>query len=227
MIAAAAVALGLAPAAPAAAQIGASVAVHSDYRYRGYSLSQDRPAAALNLSYDHRTGLYAGGSVATVDTAEESWRPMGALAYAGYARRGARGPTWDVGVSALKVKYHAFPYRSASNEEIYAGVVGERLSLRLAYAPDYFDLRQKTLYLDLGAAFRPAPGWRVFGHAGLLSRVGGRSAPDGRSERYDLSAGAARRIGPAEILVQVTEAGPGGPRGPDHDGVTVSASWYF
>lgn len=152
---------------------------------------------------------------------------MGHFAHAGYARRGARGPAWDVGVSTLRVKYHEFPYRSVSNGEIYAGAIGDHVSLRAAYAPDYFETRQKTLYLDLGAAFRPAPAWRVFGHAGLLAKVGGPSTPGGRSERYDLSAGAARRIGPAEIIVQVTETGPGGSRGPDHDGLTVSASWFF
>lgn len=217
----------MALAAPAAAQLGASVSLHSDYRYRGYSLSQERPAAALNLSYDHRTGLYAGGTLATVNAAGEGWRPMGHFAHAGYARRGARGPAWDVGVSTLRVKYHEFPYRSVSNDEIYAGAIGDHVSLRAAYAPDYFETRQKTLYLDLGAAFRPAPAWRVFGHAGLLAKVGGPSTPGGRRERYDLSAGAARRIGPAEIIVQVTETGPGGSRGPDHDGLTVSASWFF
>ena len=217
----------LAWAGPAAAQLGASAAFHTDYRYRSYSLSQERPAAALNLAYDHGSGLYAGGSLLAAETARRGWRPIAQLAYAGYARRFDRGPTWDVGVSALRVKYYDFPFRTVRNEEVYAGVVGDHASLRLAYAPDYFDQGRKTLYIDLGAAYRPAPGWRVFGHAGLLRVIGGGRAPGLRRGRYDLSAGVARRIGRAEILVQATKAGPGRARGPDRDGLALTANWYF
>lgn len=219
--------LGLAAAAPAAAQLGASASLHTDYRYRGYSLSQERPALGLNLSYDHDAGFYAGGSLLAADTERHGWREMGHVAFAGYAKRLGRGPVLDVGASALRVKYHDFPFQTVRNEEVYAGLVGDHASLRLAYAPDYFDLRRKALYLDLGLAWRPAPDWRLFGHAGLLRAVSGGQAPGARRERYDLSAGVARRIGRAEILLQATKAGPGRARGPDHDGLALTASWFF
>ena len=219
--------LALAWGSPAAAQFGASAALHSDYRYRSYSLSLERPAAALNLSYDHGAGLYAGGSLIAADTARRGWRPVLQLAYAGLARRPERGPTWDVGVSTLRVKYYDLPLRTVRYEEVYAGVVGEHASLRLAYAPDYFQTGRKTLYVDLGLAYRPAPDWRVFGHAGLLHPVGGRYSPGARRERYDLSAGVARRIGRAEILLQATTAGPGRARGLDKDGLALTANWNF
>jgi len=219
--------LAIAWTTPAAAQVGAGVAFHSDYRYRGYSLSQERPAVALNLAYDHAAGLYAGGSLIAAETSRYGWRQIGRQVYGGYAKRFARGPIFDFGVSSLRVKYYAFPFRAVENNEAYFGVVGDHASLRIAYAPDYFDQHHKNLYFDLGSAWRPAPDWRLFVHAGLLQTVGGRLAPDARRSRYDLSAGVARRFGRAEILLQGTEAGPGRARGPDHDGLQLTASWNF
>ena len=219
--------LAIASAAPAAAQVGVSAAFHTDYRYRGYSLSQERPAAALNLAYDHGAGLYAGGSLIAAETARYGWRQVGRQVYGGYAKRFTRGPTFDLGVSSLGVKYYDFPFRAVENNEAYLGAVGDHASLRVAYAPNYFDQHHQNLYFDLGSAWRPAPDWRLLAHAGLLQTVGGRLAPGARRCRYDLSVGVARRFGHAEILLQATDSGPGRARGPDHDGLQLTATWNF
>ena len=47
-------------ASPAAAQVGVSASLLTDYLYRGVSLSDGRPAASLTLSYDHPSGAYGG-----------------------------------------------------------------------------------------------------------------------------------------------------------------------
>ena len=43
------------------ARVSGSVAVVSDYLFRGVSLSEGRPAAQLNVNYDDASGWYAGG----------------------------------------------------------------------------------------------------------------------------------------------------------------------
>src|SRR6266508_589758 len=59
-------------ASVAAAQISGTVNLVSDYRYRGTSLSDDKPAAQLGLTYDDASGWYAGLSASTVRYAEPS-----------------------------------------------------------------------------------------------------------------------------------------------------------
>ena len=56
-----AVALLLA-ADPAAAQVAASIGLDSDYRLRGYSLTNDHPAVTAQISYDDPSGFYLTGS---------------------------------------------------------------------------------------------------------------------------------------------------------------------
>lgn len=54
----------LAPAYASAAEspfaLAAETAAHSDYRFRGVSLSNRNPALQADLSVEHRSGLYAG-----------------------------------------------------------------------------------------------------------------------------------------------------------------------
>jgi len=50
-------------ATPAAAEVGASVSVFSDARFRGYSLSSGHPVAVVDISYDHRSGLYGAVTI--------------------------------------------------------------------------------------------------------------------------------------------------------------------
>jgi len=45
-------------ASPAAAQLSGSLSFRTDDRFRGHSLSQGQPTLALDLSYDHPSGLY-------------------------------------------------------------------------------------------------------------------------------------------------------------------------
>src|SRR5688572_11071213 len=48
--------------APALADIGASISVQSDARFRGRSLGRGRPTASLALSYDGPEGVYLGAT---------------------------------------------------------------------------------------------------------------------------------------------------------------------
>src|SRR6478609_1275319 len=55
------VAAGL--AVPATAQVAVEAALQTDYRVRGYSINDEKPAASLSVSYDDPSGTYVGGSL--------------------------------------------------------------------------------------------------------------------------------------------------------------------
>ena len=54
---------GVALSSSVLAQLGASVALDSDYRFRGVSLSGSHPSESLALDYDSADGTYAGASL--------------------------------------------------------------------------------------------------------------------------------------------------------------------
>ena len=76
---------------PAVAEVGATVSVFSEARFRAYSLSAGRPVASLDLSYDDPGGLYGGLSATAVMGGEDSFRPLGLVLNGGYAKRLSSG----------------------------------------------------------------------------------------------------------------------------------------
>jgi uncharacterized protein (TIGR02001 family) len=154
-------------AAQAHAQFASSVALLSDYRYRGVSLSDGQPAAQLSLSYDApSSGGYAGAMVSNVRLSREDAAQV--IGYAGVARRFASDWSWDVGMEYTQYTGH-YSYRYA---EVYAGVNYRHVGVRLYYASDYFGLGRPVLYAELNASQNLGDRWYVFGHAGVLQSNG-------------------------------------------------------
>jgi len=215
----------------ALAEVGLSASVVSDYRYRGLSLSDERAAASVSVSYDHPSGLYAGVRLIGAKSPGRETALMGRMHYAGFAvRRNAR-VSIDAGVLNYNLTSYRGRKRTVDYNELYAGVVGEHFNAHLYYAPDYYQAHLRTLYADLGASLRPAPALRVFGHLGALAPVGGRVFPQSRKVRYDLKAGAALDIGQAELNLSWTRLTPpfapralGGPRA---ERLEVGAAYFF
>ena len=153
------------------------------------------------------------------------------MADVGYVRRLDDGLALDVGASAADVYSYRFPRRREQFGEVYAGLVGDRLSVHLHYSPDYFHAGASTLYADLDGAVRPADGWRLFGHLGALTPLGAPDTPGSHKERYDLSAGVARQIRKVELSLMLSgsQPTPNRPNGKaqDRDTVVLSASYFF
>ena len=73
-------------AQPAAAQVAVELGLQSDYRFRGFSLTDEDPVGTVVLTYDDPSGAYAGGSV--VGTFEDGEPQIVALqGTLGYATR--------------------------------------------------------------------------------------------------------------------------------------------
>src|SRR5204863_4547798 len=115
--------------AEAFAQVSGSASLLSDYRYRGVSLSHNRPAAQLAVAYDDASGWYGGAFASTVQLFYPS-RELQAVSFIGYASRGPSGLSWEAGADYSVVT----GARSYSYPEAYVGVASEKVSARLYYA---------------------------------------------------------------------------------------------
>jgi len=203
-------ATALATAGPAAAQVSLSASLDSDYRLRGYSLTEEQPALSANLGYDAASGLYLGASGIAGYRRDSGPRAVGYIAYGGYAHRFSNGRSLDVGLS--RTRLNAFePYRWSHIRytEVYLGGGTEHFSLRALYSPHYVRPGAQSLYLDFAASARPAERWRVSGHAGLLHYLD-RPRSIGRTDLYDLRAVIAREFDRGDLHVAWTLRGPDG-----------------
>jgi uncharacterized protein (TIGR02001 family) len=193
----------LAAANGAWAQVSGSVALVSDYRYRGVSESGERPALQASLAYDAPSGWYAGAFVSTMARGEEAGTGLRALSYLGYARSLREGYAWDAGFT-----YSADLGRTGYDyPEVHLGLTGERFSARLSWAEDYFGQSHRAVYGELELWQPLAEGLRLLGHLGLLRLTPGSAGAD--RARADLRAGIAMDLGPyALALSWVGRDGP-------------------
>jgi uncharacterized protein (TIGR02001 family) len=149
------------------AQVTAEIELQSDYRTRGYSLSDERPVATVNLGYDDLSGFYLGGSLSGV-WAEGEPQLFAVRGYAGYALRLNRGLSADAGV--IQTHYGASNTfgRAIDYTEFYAGVSSAHLSSHLFYSPDYYGTGHATLYGQVEGSVELAPALVLSAHVGHL-----------------------------------------------------------
>lgn len=187
------------------AQVGAAVSIFSDDRFRGYSLSEGRPVAILDLSYDAPSGLYAGGSASAV-AARGGIRPLGLQVNGGYAARLRPGVTFDLGAIHSEYSRLSGLGGSRSYTEVYAGLAGRWLSSRLSVSPDYFG-QSWALHGEVGAHFSLAREVRLDADLGLLVPMS--SGRYGRYARpvYDARLGISRSVGRLSLHAAVTTRG--------------------
>jgi uncharacterized protein (TIGR02001 family) len=162
-------ALGLALllfAGPARADLSATIALVSDYRFRGVSLSDRHPALQAGLAYDHSSGLFAGVFASNVDL-EAGGSGLGGQLYGGYAWRW--GTDWSSDVGAVRYFFTgSTEIRTNDYTELFAGLSTERFSARLSLTPSYFGSGAPGGYLDLSAARELGSDWTLTAHAGAL-----------------------------------------------------------
>lgn len=181
-------------AVPAAADIGATVSFFSDERFRGYSLSDGRPVAVLDLAYDDPSGFYADASGTGVFRNGHP-SPLGLEVNAGYAKRLKSGTSLDFGVTNSTYSHYFKSHAARSYSEIYAGISRGGLSSRIFLSPHYSESGLWTAYGEVNGSFSPARNWSLDGHAGMLLPL---KTPRG-GERYrtafDWRLGVSRALG--------------------------------
>lgn len=183
--------------ATASAQVAASIGLDSDYRLRGYSLTNDHPAVTAQVSYDDPSGFYLSAS-GLRDLGDEG-RFLGVIADAGYAKRVGHHITLDGGVLRSQIR-SAYPYGLGFKyTELYVGAYVGPIAGRLYYSPDYRTSGQSTIYAELEAGFEPAKKWRLSGHVGLLTYLNSSRYWESGDTHRDWRISLARQFGRFEI----------------------------
>ena len=158
---------GLLPGDSVRAQVTAEIELQSDYRTRGYSLSDERPVATVNLGYDDPSGFYLGGSLSGLWSQGEL-RLFAARGYAGYALRLNRSLAADAGI----VQTHYGPSnafgRTIDHTEFYVGVSSANLSSHAFYSPDYYSTGHAALYGQIEGNIELDPALSLSAHLGHL-----------------------------------------------------------
>lgn len=192
----------------ARAQVTAEIELQSDYRTRGYSVSDERPVATVNVGYDDLSGVYLGGSLSGV-WAEGEPQLFAARGYAGYALRLNRGLSADAGV--IQTHYGASNTfgRAIDYTEFYVGVSSATFSSHLFYSPDYYDSGYATLYGQVEGSVELAPALILSAHAGHLEYLD-QPAYYSLPSRQDWRLSAVRRFGRTSVSLGLSGRIQGG-----------------
>ena len=194
-------------ASPATAQPSAAVSLFSDYRFRGYSLSDGRPVGILDLSYDATNGLYGAVSGSLVASRGEGLKPLGLIVNGGYATRLSSRFALDLGVTHSSYSKYSDRAASLSYTEVYAGISGKLLSARLNVSPDY--VKGGSAYGEVNGNWRLANNLSLTGHVGVIVPFR-RIQPGYRySEDFDWKLGLARQLGPVSLQAAWSAVRPG------------------
>jgi uncharacterized protein (TIGR02001 family) len=224
----AAYAFGLVAPAAAVGQLAGTVAIDSDYRLRGDSLTGERPAVSAEVSYDDPSGFYLGSS-AVVELGHGG-RFLGVIADGGYAKRLNDHVSLDVGVLRTQLRSAARYAPAYEYTEVYAGAYIGAVAARVYYSPDYRNSALSTLYGELEAGFEPAPNWRVSGHGGVLTYLGSNYPYGNGDTLLDWRVSVSRQLGRFEIHSALSGNGPGRHSGDGGDygtALTVGAAFNF
>lgn len=126
----------------------ASVALSSDYVWRGYSQTDNEPAISGSFDYGHASGLYAGTWASNVDFALGSDQAHIEIdAYAGFANEiGDTGVGYDVGM--LRYMYPGTD--DGDWNEYYASLSYSFFSAGVAYSSDVYGSSEDGTYYSLG-----------------------------------------------------------------------------
>jgi hypothetical protein len=172
-------------------------------------LSEGRPVAILDLSYDAPDGIYAALSGTLVASRGDGLQPLGLAMNGGYARRLRSGASFDVGVVHSRYSHYSGLRGSRSYTEAYAGLTGRILGARLSISPNYLGAAHWTLHGAVNAHKDISTRLFLDGEIGVLVPVGSRAYADHLRPEMDLRVGIARKTGP--VTLRATLTGRGGP----------------
>jgi uncharacterized protein (TIGR02001 family) len=212
------------------AQFSGNASLVSDYRYRGVSLSDNKPAAQLGVVYDDASGWYGGAFASTVQLVYPTKRELQVVSFVGYARRMPSGLSWEAGANYSVVTGP----QSYSYPQVYLGVASENVSARLYYAPRYFGQDANVIYGEIAASRPLLDRVRLVMHGGVLqNNSAGAYYPQPDHHVFDVSVGLALDLD--QFNVQLTWVGissanapyPVTETGSKKNSAVLTLSWSF
>ena len=202
---------------PSFAQVSGSVSAETDNWFRGRSISQGQPVISGSLSYDDKSGVYSGATVAFT-IGEQNQGPLSFIGLLGYAKNIDTNLSIDTGAT---VTAYTDRYSGMANDtfvEFHTGLSYKNLTGRVRYSPNFQELNAQTIYIELDKSHRLGDGFNILAHAGLLQQVGGSGSLGERRSRYDLSLGVSKDIGLWNINGSINYGG-------DRGGTYFSGPW--
>jgi uncharacterized protein (TIGR02001 family) len=150
---------GSASAIPARAKMStdygdfsATVTAVSDYRYRGVSRSDERPAIQGSIDWSNPYGLYLGFGASNVDFDEAAHGYLELAAYGGYK--------WSVSGVNVNTGFNYFDYPGEATGEHYEYLEGKvildhdfgvaDMNLGIRISPNYYDNTGLSEYPSIG-----------------------------------------------------------------------------
>lgn len=124
----------------------ASIALASDYVWRGASQTSEKAAISGSFDYAHSSGFYLGTWASNVDFGPTDDSSIEIDLYAGFASDiGETGISYDVGY--LRYVYDGENY---DYNEMYGSLGYSYFTLGLTYTNDYYSTGESGFYYNLG-----------------------------------------------------------------------------
>lgn len=146
--------------------LAGNITVANDYRFRGYTQTNFKPAAQVGIDLSHSSGFYLGNWNSNV-----GWTNGASLEmdfFGGWKGDIGHGLKLDVGVLQYTYPGSSMPV-SPNTTELYVGIGSGPLNFKVSWAPTnwfgYADSKN-AVYLDAKADFPLGDGWGVGLHAG-------------------------------------------------------------
>lgn len=145
--------------------LSGNITVVNDYRFRGYTQTNFKPAAQVGIELAHDSGFYIGNWNSNV-----GWTTGTSIEMDFYG--GWRGDVGGFGLDAGILQY-AYPGAdmavSPNTTELYVGVSKGPFGLKVSYSPTnwfgYADSKN-SWYFDGSGSFDLGDGWSIGLHAG-------------------------------------------------------------
>ena len=158
--------------------LSGNATVVNDYRFRGFSQTDFRPAAQLGFDITHSSGFYLGNWNSNVSDFVINEGNLEMDFYGGW--RGALAGDWGADVGVLHYYYpgssSAKSGGNINNTDLYVGLSYKTYSLKYSYTPgDFFGApdTKGTWYLDATGTYDLGDGWGLVGHVGYQRLKGG------------------------------------------------------
>lgn len=138
----------------------ASVALSSEYIWRGISQTDGDPAISGSFDYAHSSGFYAGTWASNYDFDDEASAEIDI--YAGFSGEfGDSGIGFDIGV----LRY-MFPGEDYNWNEVYGSLSYSIFTLGVAYSGDTLGTDEDGYYYSLDAGYDLPMGFSLYGGVG-------------------------------------------------------------
>jgi uncharacterized protein (TIGR02001 family) len=156
----------------------ASVALSSEYVWRGISQTDEDPAISGSFDYAHSSGFYAGTWASNVDYGDDASAEIDL--YAGFAGEfGDSGVGYDVGV----LRY-IFPGEDYNFNEVYGSLSYSIFSLGVAHSSDALGSGEDGTYYSLDAGYDLPMGFSLAGGVGYYDLDEDAFGEDGYTNYY-------------------------------------------